>query len=134
VGAADTLREHLTELTASTEIAGEVLENDTQLYVVLHTVPLPDGAFAVPETETLFIADRQYPLSALDMFWTDVEVVLPDGTIPEGAGSIESYIGRPWRRFSWHRNGVWNPAGNPLLDHFTFMEARFALEVRPEAA
>ena len=132
--AAEILRDHLAELTATTGVTGEVIAQDMQLHVVLHSVTLPPGAFAVPKTQALFITDRQYPLSAMDMFWTDVEVVRADGAIPENATEIEHHLDRSWRRFSWHRNGIWNPSGNPLLDHFAFMEQRFALEPRQEAA
>jgi hypothetical protein len=68
------------------------------------------------------------------MFWTDVGLVRPDGSAPQGAEVIETYLDRQWRRFSWHRQGVWNSAGNPLLDHYAFMEARWTLEPGREAA
>jgi hypothetical protein len=132
--AADTLHDHLVELSAATGIIGEVVERGQQLFVVLRAVPLPEGVFAVEKTDVLFITDKQYPLSAMDMFWAEVEVTRVDGTIPEGATEIEPYLDRHWRRFSWHRNGVWNVAGNPLLDHFVFMEGRFSVEPRREAA
>jgi hypothetical protein len=134
MSAAQTVRAHLAELRAATGITGEVVERGEQLFVVLHAVPLPEGVFAVEKTDVLFITDKQYPLSAMDMFWTEVEVARVDGTIPEGATEIEQYLDRRWRRFSWHRNGVWNVGGNPLLDHFVFMEGRFSIEPRREAA
>ena len=62
------------------------------------------------------------------MFWTDLEVVKPDGSAFEGSKSIQEYLGRQWRRFSYHRNGVWNPGGNPLLDHFALMETRWTVK------
>src|SRR5437879_4687527 len=101
----DTLRAHLAELTTATGVTGEVLEQPQgmQLYVVLHDVPLPAGVFAVETTMLLFITDKQYPLSAMDMFWSDVEVVRADGAIPQNADVIEPYLNRNWRRFSWHR-------------------------------
>jgi hypothetical protein len=83
----------------------------------------------VGNTDVLFITDTMYPLSAMDMFWTDPAVVRPNGAIPAGAESIETYCRRQRRRFSWHRNGIWNPNGNPLLDHFEFMQARFAQDL-----
>jgi hypothetical protein len=132
--AAETLHDHLAELTAVTGISGEVVERGEQLFVVLHAVQLPKGVFAVEASDVLFVADRQYPLSAMDMFWTDIEVVRVDGTIPEGATEIEQHVERRWRRFSWHRNGGWNVGGNPLLDHFAFMEGRFSIEPRREGA
>ena len=134
MSAPDILRGHLAELTTATGIQGEVVEKDTQLFVVLRGVALRKGVFAVERTDVLFITDRQYPFSAMDMFWTDVDVVCADASVPEGADNIEHYLDRPWRRFSWHRNGVWNLAGNPLLDHYALMEARFAIEPRREAA
>lgn len=134
MSAAETLRDHLAELTGATGITGEVVERGEQLFVVLRAVPLPEGVFAVEKSDVLFVTDKQYPLSAMDMFWTDAEVVRIDGTIPEGATEIEQYLDRRWRRFSWHRNGIWNVAGNPLLDHLEFMEGRFSIEPRREAA
>ena len=93
--------------------------------VLLKTYRLPDGKAKVQSTDVLFIADTQYPLSSMDMFWTDLEVMRPDGSPFEGSESIEQHLGRQWRRFSYHRNGVWNTAGNPLLHHFALMESRW---------
>lgn len=134
--AIDTVRAHLAELTAATGVTGEVLEQPEgmQLYIVLHDVPLPAGVFAVETTTLLFITDKQYPLSAMDMFWTDLDVVRADGTIPQNADAVEPYLERNWRRFSWHRNNIWNPTGNPLLDHYAFTETRLELERPPAAA
>ena len=109
----------------------EVVERDQQALVLLRKVPLPPGVFRLSESDVLFIADQQYPLSALDMFWTDVGVVRADGTVPKNAEVIQTYLDRQWRRFSWHRNGVWSPARNGLLDHYVFMEARWAAEKKP---
>lgn len=127
---------HLADLTRQTGIVGEVVEQDAQLLVILHNVPLPAGRYTLETTDVLFITDKQYPLSALDMFWVDVAVLRPDGSIPQAADSIEHYNGRDWRRFSWHRNSSWNINGNPLLDHYAFMERRFADEplVQEQAA
>jgi hypothetical protein len=133
MSAIEELRKHGRELSEATGIPVEVVEDggSQKLFVLLSKAPLPSGAFRVDQTDVLFIADRLYPLSAMDMFWTEVEVVRPDGSVPQSAEAIENYVGRPWRRFSWHRNGIWKPAGNPLLDHFAFMEARLAKEVKP---
>lgn len=127
------LRAHAKDLETQTGYAPQIVEEDgtNQVYVVLQKVALPTGLFAVNETDVLFITDRQYPLSAMDMFWTETTVVRRDGSIPQNGDVVENYLGRPWRRFSWHRNGVWNPARNGLLDHFSFMEARWEKELRP---
>jgi hypothetical protein len=122
------LRRHVAELTATTGVAVDIIENGTQVYLVLRGVTLPPGAYRVAVTDVLFIADHQYPLSAMDMFWTDLDVVRPDGSAPQNGDQIETYDGRTWRRFSWHRNNVWNPKRNGVLDHYEFMQARFALD------
>ena len=100
-----------------------------QIFVLLEKVQLPTGTYRPDRSDVLFITDQQYPVSAMDMFWTEVDVVRPDGSVPTGGDSIESYLDRQWRRFSWHRNGIWKPTGNCLLDHFEFMQARFAEDV-----
>ncbi|HXG08681.1 MAG TPA: E2/UBC family protein [Gemmataceae bacterium] len=125
------LQEHAKELTETTGVQVEIVEEGSRVFVLLRKVRLPPGLFRVGETDILFITDQQYPLSALDMFWTEVDVVRPDGSIPQSAEAIETYLGRQWRRFSWHRNGVWNPARNGLLDHFAFVESRWVAEKRP---
>lgn len=125
---ADLLRKHLAELAEAVGLRGEVIEEGSILNVILYELPLPPGRFSPDTTDVLFRTDNQYPVSAMDMFWVEVDVVRADGTIPQNADSIEQYCGRSWRRFSWHRNSVWNPNGNPLLDHYAFMESRLMAE------
>jgi len=119
------LDKHAEELAAVTSLRVDVVEQSDRLFVIIHDYYLPNRLSKVEKTDVFFITDFQYPFSAMDMFWTDVDVVRPDGSLFEGSEVIEDYIGRKWRRFSYHRNGVWNPAGNPLFDHFAFMEGRW---------
>ncbi len=124
------LQEHCQELTKLTGIEVELIEEPpTRIFVVLRQGLLPPATYQTAASDVLFIADYQYQMSALDMFWAEVEVIRSDGAIPTNADQIEQYAGRTWRRFSWHRNGLWNPNGNPLLDHLEFMYARFAKDV-----
>jgi Prokaryotic E2 family E len=131
MAALDELRRHADELEKETGIRIQLVESGVQIFVVLEKVPLPVGLYRLATSDVLFITDQQYPVSAMDMFWTEVDVVRPDGTIPAGGDSIETYLDRQWRRFSWHRNGIWKPIGNCLMDHFEFMQARFAQDVTP---
>ena len=129
--ALEILERHAEEFRQATGLQVEIVENGgNRIFVVIRQVPLPPGLFAVERGDVLFITDKQYPYSALDMFWTDTHVVRANGAIPQGADQIEKYLDRQWRRFSWHRNGVWSPAGNGLLDHFAFMESAWATEAR----
>jgi hypothetical protein len=127
---ASTLDRHVDELREATGLAIDLLQEPGRVGVALRQVPLPAGLFRIATTDVLFLTDEQYPLSALDMFWTDLEVVRPDGSIPQGAEAIEAYFGREWRRFSWHRGGPWVPTGNKLLEHYAVMERRWAVEPR----
>jgi hypothetical protein len=127
--ARDELRRHADELARVAGIRVEIEEDGPQRRVILRDLPLPPGAYRVGTSDVLYITDAQYPVSAIDMFYADVAVLLPDGSVPAGGETIESHNGRQWRRFSWHRNGVWSSNGNPLLDHFEFMQARFAMDV-----
>jgi hypothetical protein len=129
MSALDELRRHADELEKDAGNRIQLVESVMQIFVLLEKVQLPAGAYRPDHTDVLFITDQQYPVSAMDMFWTEVDVVRPDGSIPTGGDSIESYLDRQWRRFSWHRNGIWKPTGNCLLDHFEFMQARFAEDV-----
>jgi hypothetical protein len=130
MAAVDTLRTHAEEFTGITGILSEVVEAGSQLCVILRGVRPPAGLFALDITDVMFLTDRMYPMSAMDMFWTDLGLTRPDGRIPQGASAIETYVGRQWRRFSWHRNGVWNPTRNGVLDHFAFVEAGWAAEAK----
>jgi len=127
--ALDELRRHAEQLAAQAGVGVDIQRQDAQIYIILHDLPLPQGAYQVATSDILFITDVQYPLSAMDMFWTEVAVLRADGTVPTNADSIETYSGRQWRRFSWHGNGIWNPTGNGLLDHFEFMQDRFAKDL-----
>lgn len=129
--AREILDRHAAEFQEATGLQIELGEDGAgRIFIVIRQVPFPLGLFGVDKSDVLFITDRQYPYSALDMFWTEPPVVRANGTVPQGADSIETYLDRQWRRFSWHRNGLWNPAGNGLLDHFAFMESAWATEAK----
>lgn len=133
-GALIKLREHCDELTELARVEVELIEEPpVRIYMVLKNVQLPPGAYRRAESDVLFIADYQYPASALDMFWTEVDVIRPDGTIPASADQIEQYAGRTWRRFSWHRNGIWDPMRNGVLDHYELMLDRLSRDARTAA-
>lgn len=127
--ALDQLHIHAEQLAAYAGVPVEIQVEGAQRFVILGDLVLPPAVYQVATTDILYITDSQYPVSAMDMFWTELAVLLPDGSIPASAEVIETYCGREWRRFSWHRNGIWNVQGNPLLDHFEFMQARFAKDV-----
>ena len=125
MSAREELEKHTRELLDNTGIKAEIVEQANRIFVILMKVPLPVGCANMTSTDMLFITDTQYPFSAMDMFYTEVEVARSNGTLFENSESIEEYCGRQWRRFSYHRNAPWKPSGNPLLDHFALMETRW---------
>jgi len=80
--------------------------------------------FNSPSTTLLIRVPLSYPDAGLDMFWTDPALLHADGSVPTGAENMEPFVGRPWRRFSWHHNG-WNATHNNLLTHLAFVRRRF---------
>lgn len=125
------LERHIREFEEATGLAARVNEESGQIFIVIEKCPLPPGCYRVDCSDLLFIGDTQYPMSSLDMFWTEPEVVRANGDIPAGGDSIETYLDRQWRRFSWHRNGLWNPGSNGILDHYEFVQDRFAKDSTP---
>lgn len=121
----DVLTQHAIQLCEATGFKTEASQEGNRLYVVVEQYRLPAGVSRIPSTDVLFIGDTQYPLSSMDMFWVELDVVRSDGSLFENSDSIEEHLGRRWRRFSYHRNGIWNSTGNPLMDHFGFMETRW---------
>lgn len=75
-------------------------------------------------TTLLLRVPRAYPDAALDMFWTDPSLTFANGAIPQAAESIETYCGRPWRRFSWHHNG-WMGSRQSIDAYLEFVTRRF---------
>ena len=125
-----TLDAHADEMGGTLGLVVEVLQEGNQLFVVIKRYRLPVGLARVETTDILFITDAQYPFSAMDMFWTEVGVVRPDGSTFENSDSIQEFLDRQWRRYSYHRHGTWSPTGNPLLHHFAFMESRWTGRAR----
>lgn len=101
----------------------EVLVEGAEVGIVVRDVPLPPDAYSIPITDLLLKTTTLYPQSEMDMFWVDPDLVLASGAEP-ASSNLEMHFGRPWRRFSWHRNSPWMPGRDDLLGHFEFARAR----------
>lgn len=99
-------------------------EDGNWVSVIIHEYPVPDG-FSKQETNLLIRAQQSYPNSKLDMFWSDVDLVLENGAVPASADQLENYGGKQWRRFSWHPKS-WNPGRDNLRTYLEFVNTRFA--------
>lgn len=104
----------------------DVSEEPAFVSVVVHAVPTGPG-FTPPTTDVLLRIPRAYPDAAPDMFWTAEDVRLVSGVPPKGAEALESYLGRRWRRFSWHRQRPWKPGADWLGSHLEFARQRLCM-------
>jgi hypothetical protein len=101
----------------------EVIEDAGFINVVISDFPT-GPLYNRPTTRVLLRVPRAYPDAGLDMFWTEVELTLANGSTPQCGDVIEVYIGRSWRRFSWHHNG-WHPTLQDLQAYLEFVSRRF---------
>ena len=100
----------------------EVIEESDIINLVLRSFPFGDG-YNRPVADLLLRIPRTYPDSGPDMFWTIPELTLASGSAPQSAESMENYIGKQWRRFSWHKS-AWNPAIDNLHGYLEFIRRR----------
>lgn len=116
------LERELEELRADNEV--EVVEDPDFVNVILKGFPLGDGYSAL-QSDLLIRVPRSYPDAGLDMFWVAPEITLSSGQIPQNGDTMEIYVGRNWRRFSWHRQGSpWNPTVDNMHGHIEFIRRR----------
>jgi hypothetical protein len=101
-----------------------ITEDGSWVSIVFHEYPVPSG-FTKQKTNLLVRAQQSYPNSSLDMFWTDVDLLLEGGGVPASADQLENYNGQQWRRFSWHPQS-WNPGRDNLCTFLEFINTRFA--------
>ena len=100
----------------------EVLEDSSFVNLVLKDFPL-GGGFNLPSADLLIRVPLSYPDTGPDMFWTDPRVLLSNGQEPQAANVREQYLGREWRRFSWHRSR-WDTVRDDLLSYLEFVRHR----------
>jgi hypothetical protein len=107
----------------SKEYKIEVVEEADFINLIFQQFPA-SAHFNHPTTTMLLRIPRAYPDAGPDMFWTDIDLKLADGNIPKQSDSLETYMGRQWRRFSWHHNR-WNPNVDNLHSYIDFVRRRF---------
>jgi hypothetical protein len=80
----------------------------------------------MPACRLLVRVPTGYPNAALDMFYTQPDLLLASGAAPRQTDVLEELGGSVWRRFSWHRNVPWNPGRDSLVSFVSFVEDNFA--------
>ena len=130
MNAVDALRADAGALSQSIGREVQVEEADGRLHAIIKKAMLPPGTYSKDESDVLLLADYQYPMSAMDMFFMEEAVVHIRIPLPEHAKTVESHLGRQWRRWSWHRpqNNPWKPGVDSLLSQWTLVEACWKTE------
>lgn len=104
----------------------DVVEEGSKVYILFREFPLPTGLYNMEKTDLLIFTTPHYPNAGFDMFWTDVSLTLHDGRIPQNAEVIGQYLGKSWRRFSYHPydKNHWNPSGDNVESFVEHVQQR----------
>ena len=104
----------------------EIAEDGQRIFIVFKDYALPQGVYNLAKTDLLIFTTPHYPNAGFDMFWVSPDLKLQNGGIPKGSDSIESYLGRSWRRFSYHPYNAkpWNPSEDSVVSFVSYVEQR----------
>jgi hypothetical protein len=116
-----TLPPRLAKEIEELETKPEVVEDGGVVNLVFKNRPIPPG-YTLPAADLLLRVPLAYPDAGPDMFWTDPALTLQGGRHPQAGDLVESYIGRRWRRFSWHTK--WRPTIDNLESYLLFVRRR----------
>jgi E2/UBC family protein E len=114
------LDKELGELRQEAEVV--ITEEADAISIIIRNFSVGEG-FNQPTTNLLLRVPRTYPDAGPDMFWTTPELLLANGNVPQAAESMENYLGKLWRRFSWHK-ASWNPRIDNLHGYLEFIRRR----------
>ena len=106
---------------AELELRPEITEDGSVINLVFRNYPIPPG-YNSSSTDLLIRVPRSYPDAGPDMFWTSPSLTLANGAEPQSGNSIETYLDRQWRRFSWHI--IWKPTVDNLAAYIHFVRRR----------
>lgn len=115
------LEKEIGELRATYSL--DVVEDSEFINLIFKDFPLAEG-FSTPSSDLLLRVPKSYPDAGPDMFYTDTAVTLSSGELAKNTDSIEPFVGRNWRRFSWHRQQPWNPIVDNMHSCVEFIHCR----------
>jgi hypothetical protein len=104
----------------------ELIEEGPRIYIVFKNYPLPPGVYSSDKTDLLIFTTQFYPNAGFDMFWVDENLKLKNGSVPRNADSLENYLEKRWRRFSYHPYTAkpWNPSEDSVGSFMGNVERR----------
>jgi len=106
---------------AELQLHPDVTEDGGVINLVFRSFHIPMG-YSRPVADLLLRIPLAYPDAGPDMFWTSPDLVLANGSAPQGGEPLETYIGQQWRRFSWH--STWRPNIDNLQLYLYFVRRR----------
>ena len=80
-------------------------------------------------TCVLFVAPPAYPFANLDCFWTDADLRLANGAMPQNSqlnNPVPPGITEPLLWFSWHLKQPWNPNRDDFGTWMAVVQKRLA--------
>jgi E2/UBC family protein E len=99
-------------------------EHEGYAVLILEEYAVPPG-WSKRATRMLLKLPVSFPNGKPDMFWTDRDLTLAGGAVPDRADSFESIGGASWRRFSWHPQ-TWTPGKDDIGTFLEFIDRRLA--------
>ena len=104
----------------------DLIDDGQRIFIIFKEYPLPPGIYNVEKTELMIYTTPYYPSSGFDMFWVEVQLTLKNGTIPKAGDAIEDYVGKKWRRFSYHpyQGKPWDPSNDSVITYVEYINKR----------
>lgn len=106
----------------------DVIEEGQRIFIIFKGFSLPCGLYSVDKTDLLIFTTQFYPNAGFDMFWVDESLKLKNGNVPRNGEQIEVFVGKRWRRFSYHPyNGKpWNPSQDSVVSFVGNIQKRLS--------
>lgn len=104
----------------------EIIEEGPKVHIHFKDFPLPLNLYNNEKTDLLIFTTSHYPNAGFDMFWTDVDLRLKNDIIPKQAEHVEVFLGKSWRRFSYHpyQTTSWNPTDDNIESFVGYVQQR----------
>jgi hypothetical protein len=104
----------------------EIVEEGQRIYIIFKDFPLPPGVYCFDKTELMIFTTQFYPNAGFDMFWVDENLKLKNGNPPRNGEALEVYMGKRWRRFSYHPYNAkpWNPSEDSVVSFIGNVQKR----------
>lgn len=118
--------QELTNDLAEISRTHEIVDEGQRIFIVFKDYPLPYGLYNLEKTDLMIFTTPLYPNAGFDMFWVNVNLTLKTGPIPKNGDAVEDYLGKKWRRFSYHpyQNKPWDPSNDSIVSYLSYVDQR----------